>query len=56
MTNNGEEIFADFLIAGVGIEPNTIIADNAGLHIDNGIAVTKIAEQTIQKFMLLGTV
>ena len=41
LTNSGEEIFADFLIAGVGIEPNTIIADNAGLHIDNGIVVNE---------------
>ena len=41
LTNNGEEIFADFLIAGVGIEPNTIIADDAGLHIDNGIVVNE---------------
>ena len=41
LTNNGEEIFADFLIAGVGIEPNTIIADNAGLNIDNGIVVNE---------------
>ena len=41
LTNNGGRIFADFLIAGVGIEPNTIIADNAGLLVDNGIVVNE---------------
>ena len=41
LTNNGEEIFADLLIAGVGIRPNTLIARNAGLLIDNGIVINE---------------
>ncbi|MFL2802924.1 MAG: NAD(P)/FAD-dependent oxidoreductase [Paracoccaceae bacterium] len=39
LTNNNEEIYADLLIAGIGVEPNTKIAVNAGLSIDNGIVV-----------------
>lgn len=34
----GEEIPADFVIVGVGITPNTAIAEAAGIALDNGIA------------------
>ncbi len=39
LTNNDEEICADILIIGIGVEPNTKIAGNAGLSINNGIVV-----------------
>ena len=39
MTNKNELIYADFIIAGIGAQPNTEIACNAGLLIDNGIVV-----------------
>lgn len=35
---DGREIVADFVIVGVGITPNTALAQAAGLAIDNGIA------------------
>jgi len=35
---NGREVPADFVIAGVGILPDTRLAEAAGLTIDNGIA------------------
>lgn len=35
---NGEEVEADFVVVGVGIEPATILAASAGLAIENGIA------------------
>ena len=35
---DGREIAADFVIVGVGITPNTALAQAAGLAIDNGIA------------------
>ena len=54
LTNNGEEIFADFLIAGVGIEPNTIIAGNAGLLIDNGIVVNENCRTNDPKIFAAG--
>ena len=40
-TDNNEELFADFFIAGIGAEPNTKIASNAGLLVDNGIVVNE---------------
>ena len=35
----GEQIAADFVVAGIGIVPDTRLAEAAGLEIDNGIAV-----------------
>ncbi len=34
---NGEEIAADFVIVGVGITPNTDLAESAGVMLENGI-------------------
>ncbi len=36
--SNGEEIDVDFVIVGIGINPDTRLAQDAGLDIDNGIA------------------
>ncbi|MGR3323617.1 MAG: NAD(P)/FAD-dependent oxidoreductase [Pseudooceanicola sp.] len=36
---DGREIPADLVVAGIGITPNTALAEEAGLSIDNGIAV-----------------
>ena len=38
LLKDGRQIAADFVIIGVGITPNTHLADEAGLEIDNGIA------------------
>ena len=38
-TSEGEEIPADLVIIGVGIQPNTELATGAGLDVDNGIVV-----------------
>ena len=34
---DGSELAVDFAIVGVGITPATILADSAGLHVENGI-------------------
>jgi NADPH-dependent 2,4-dienoyl-CoA reductase/sulfur reductase-like enzyme len=39
VTDGGEEIPADLAIIGVGIRPNTELAESAGLAVDNGIVV-----------------
>ena len=39
LLSDGREVAADFVIAGVGIAPDTRLADAAGLEIDNGIKV-----------------
>jgi NADPH-dependent 2,4-dienoyl-CoA reductase/sulfur reductase-like enzyme len=38
-TNSGREIFAEVVIAGIGIRLNTELAEAAGLKMDNGIIV-----------------
>jgi len=38
-TESGKEIEADVVVAGLGIVPNTELAENAGLNVDDGILV-----------------
>jgi 3-phenylpropionate/trans-cinnamate dioxygenase ferredoxin reductase component len=42
LLKDGRELPADFVIVGVGILPNTHLAENAGLVIDNGIATDEL--------------
>jgi NADPH-dependent 2,4-dienoyl-CoA reductase/sulfur reductase-like enzyme/nitrite reductase/ring-hydroxylating ferredoxin subunit len=37
--SSGEEIPADFVVAGVGVQPNSELAAHAGLEIDGGVIV-----------------
>ena len=39
LTNKGETIRGDFIIAGIGIKPNSKIAEESGLLVENGILV-----------------
>lgn len=41
-TGNGAEISADGVVAGLGILPNTALAAQAGLAVDNGIVVDEL--------------
>lgn len=38
-TNTGRELLVDGVVAGIGIEPNTVLAEMAGLRVENGIVV-----------------
>lgn len=42
ITGSGEEISADGVVAGLGIQPNTELAEQAGLAVDNGIVVDEL--------------
>lgn len=39
---DGREIAADFVIVGVGIAPNTALAERAGIAVENGIATDSL--------------
>ncbi len=39
--SDGTELAVDFVIVGIGIQPATALAEQAGLKIDNGIAVNE---------------
>jgi NADPH-dependent 2,4-dienoyl-CoA reductase/sulfur reductase-like enzyme len=41
-TGGGAEVAADGVVAGLGILPNTLLAEQAGLKIDNGIVVDEL--------------
>lgn len=41
-TGKGMEITADGVVAGLGIEPNTALAEQASLKVDNGIVVDEL--------------
>lgn len=41
-TKNGREALVDGVVAGIGIEPNTELAEQAGLTVDNGIVVDEL--------------
>lgn len=41
---DGQDYKADIVIVGIGVIPNTELASNAGLHVDNGIVVNEFAQ------------
>ncbi len=44
--SDGTELAADFVIVGVGIAPNTVLAEAAGLSLENGIAVDEMGHSS----------
>lgn len=44
--STGEEISADLVVVGIGIAPDTALAEAAGLTIDNGIAVDEFGRSS----------
>jgi apoptosis-inducing factor 3 len=42
--DNGEQLAADFVVAGIGVRPVTGLAESAGLPVDNGIIVNSHLE------------
>ena len=54
LTNNNEEIYADFIIVGIGAEPITKIASNAGLVVDNGIVINENCKTSDPKIYAAG--
>ena len=53
---SGRAIDCDFVVVGVGIEPATELAEEAGLAVDNGIVVDEYAETSVPGVFAAGDV
>ena len=53
-TKNKRKLTFDVIIAGLGIQPNTDLAKNAGLKVDNGIIVNKFLQTSITDIYAAG--
>ncbi|HXH41562.1 MAG TPA: FAD-dependent oxidoreductase [Thermoanaerobaculia bacterium] len=52
----GEPIAADFVVAGVGVRPNTQLAQAAGLSVDNGVIVDEYFQSSIPGIFAAGDI
>ena len=55
-TKSGRELVADGVVAGLGIEPNTDLARNAGLKVENGIIVDAFLQTSAPDVFAAGDV
>ncbi|MBU0621513.1 MAG: FAD-dependent oxidoreductase [Gammaproteobacteria bacterium] len=55
-TGSGREIVADGVVAGLGIQPNTALAEQAGLKVDNGIVVDELLRSSDRDIYAAGDV
>lgn len=54
--SDGTQIKADFLIAGIGLVPNTELASDIGLDVDNGIIVNEYLQTSNPDIYAIGDV
>ena len=52
----GQQISADFLVVGIGVAPDSVLADAAGAAIGNGILVDRQMRSTIDDVYAIGDV
>jgi len=51
---DGSSLWADWVVAGVGVNPNTQLAERAGLAVDNGIVVDEWARTSVEGIVAAG--
>jgi 3-phenylpropionate/trans-cinnamate dioxygenase ferredoxin reductase component len=54
--SNGKQLDADLVVAGIGVEPVTEIAETAGLQVENGIVVNEFLESGVADIYAAGDV
>ncbi len=55
-TKSGREIVVDHVVAGIGILPNTSLAETTGIEVDNGIVVDKYMQTSQTDIFAAGDV
>lgn len=55
-TTRGKEIPADAVVAGLGIQPNVELAQQAGVRVDNGIVVDELLKTSVPDVFAAGDV
>jgi 3-phenylpropionate/trans-cinnamate dioxygenase ferredoxin reductase subunit len=56
ITQEGHILPCDFVVIGVGVRPETALAEEAGLEVDNGIVVNEFLESSVEGSSQLGIV
>ncbi|RJF91700.1 NAD(P)/FAD-dependent oxidoreductase [Noviherbaspirillum saxi] len=54
ITNDGTQIEADLVLAGIGVIPNVELASGAGLVVDNGIVVNQFTQSSDPDILAIG--
>jgi NADPH-dependent 2,4-dienoyl-CoA reductase/sulfur reductase-like enzyme len=55
-TQKGEDIRVDAVVAGIGIQPNVELAEQAGLKVDNGVVVDELLRTSVPDIYAAGDV
>ena len=55
-TTSGQSLPADLVVAGLGIQPNVELAEQAGVHVDNGIVVDELLRTSVPAIFAAGDV
>ncbi|HEV8264748.1 MAG TPA: FAD-dependent oxidoreductase [Gemmatimonadales bacterium] len=55
-TTSGQELPVDVIVAGLGIQPNVDLAEQAGVRVDNGIVVDELLRTSVPDIFAAGDV
>ena len=55
-TKSGHEVEGDLVVVGAGVHPDTMLAERAGLEVDNGIVCNSALETSVERIFAAGDV